>query len=97
MDFMNYLQENKKQCLSNAALLAADGRNDDSIMEKVRANVFDIFIQTKGQTHLLEHFLATWSNALTLADEHGDAASAAIEQVKLNVLSEITQEANRHA
>jgi len=97
MDLMNYLQENKKRCLEDAARFAADNREDDAILAKIRANVFDIFMQTGGKTDKVFGILQSkWKEALALAQEHGDTSAIAIEQIKLEVLSEIEQEVKCH-
>ena len=97
MDLQNFLHENKKENLDNAAKLAGDNRKDDAIMATIRANVFDIFIQAfEIRGKLLGRLKAAWTTALTLANQHGDTEAAAIEEIKLAVLSEIEKEVRRH-
>jgi len=93
MEFMNYLQENKKRHLAEAAELAAADRRDDAVFAKIRANVFDIFLQVGDKSHkIFEHLKIKWANEKALAEEHGDTAAAAIEQIKLEMLYEIEKE-----
>jgi len=97
MDLMNYLQKNKERYLDDAAHFAADNRGDEVILAKIRANVFDIFMQTGDKTdNVLEYLQAKWKKEKTLAEEHGDDAIAAIEQIKLETLHEIQQEVSLH-
>ena len=96
MELMDYLQENKKRHLDDAALCMADNREGDAVLAKIRANVFDIFMQTGGKTDkILAHLKIKWQEAQELAAQHGDTAAAAIEQIKLATLSEIEQEVSR--
>ncbi|MCL2353876.1 MAG: hypothetical protein FWC69_04530 [Defluviitaleaceae bacterium] len=97
MDLMSYLQKNKERYLDDAARFAAENREDEAVLSKIRANVFDIFMQTGDKTdNVLEYLQAKWEKEKALAEEHGDAAATAIEQIKLETLHKIQQEVIRH-
>jgi len=99
---IDYLQENKKRHFANAARLEADGREDDAILAKIRANVFDIFLKTSAvkavdkTEKVFNHLKIKWVKDLALAEKHDDTAAAAIAQIQLAVLVEIENEVNRN-
>jgi len=94
-----YLTENKNRHLADAAQLSADGREDDAILARIRANIFDIFLQAgvlgvaEQTKKILAHLQTKWEEDLTLAEQHGDTAAAAVAHIQLAVLHEITHSA----
>ena len=102
--FMKQLECEKESCLKEAVMLARDNRHDESVMVKVRANVFDIFIavsQTAGkqfpQTDIAVQFINdrvndipdVWRKSLILAEANGDYVKAENERIKLEAMDEI--------
>jgi len=99
---IDYLEKNKDCHLADAAVLTAQGREDDAILAKIRANVFDIFLQTRGfksgdkTEEVFDHLKKKWAADIHLAQAHDDMAAVAITQTKLAVLVEIENEVNVH-
>lgn len=97
MNLVNYLRENKTQHLEDAVRFTAEGREDDATLSKIRANVFDIFMQTGDKTDkVFWHLQTKWKEAKKLAKAHGDDTAVTIEQIKLDVLAEIETRVRRH-
>ena len=100
-----YFDAQIASCGTRAQALLADERADESNFEKVRANVYDIFrtmlsvaaATGKGDADAVRRFFlqkteqlpAAWRASLEKANEHGDAAKAQIETIKLETLEEI--------
>ena len=99
---VDYLQTNKERNLAEAAQLATQGREDDAILARIRANVFDIFLQTcdlksgDKTAVVFDHLKEKWAADITLAQAHGDMAAVAVAQIKLAVLIEIEAEVTRN-
>jgi len=97
-----YLKKNKERYYNEAARLTANGREDDAILAKVRANVFDIFLKTSAlkagdkTEKVFNHLKIKWTEDLALAEKYNDTATAAIKQIKLAVLTEIEDEVKRN-
>ena len=101
-EYMNYLDEKISACRAEIAALQADGREDDAVFAKVRANIYDVF-KTVSRVHLnrpgggadavramLKKFQKEWGEALQLAETHGDTQKIAVEEAKLAVLADVT-------
>lgn len=96
----------KSECKSAAAVLSADGREDEAVFEKIRGNVYEIFetvlsaaVKAKGEDEaaVREFFLQklsqipqSWQTALTAARAHDDAAKVKTEEVKLSAAEDIS-------
>lgn len=95
--FISYLEKQQKHHLAEAKNLADSGREDESILEKIKANIFNIFIevsQTPNQTAdymplMMEKIPKTWYESLGKSKEHGDFEREAQERVKIAIMDEI--------
>ena len=91
-----YLERCIAQCQEKEAALLADGRGDEAVFEKIRANVFGIF-QTVWNTGRGEAFFrekltqipTVWQTALEKARAHGDEKAVCLETIKLEAVREI--------
>ena len=96
-EFVDYLNERQELCLQRAKKLADEQCDDESILEKVRANIYGIYISlaqvpNKSPDYLkekLEKIPAAWHESLARATEHNDHEKEAQEQVKIEVVEEI--------
>lgn len=104
-EFMaRWLKERKEACGLRAAALAADDRADEAKFEKIRGNIFEIFLTvlTVGQNtcgdetavlaffrERLEQIPTSWSAASEKAAQHGDIKAQHIEDLKLGAVREI--------
>ncbi len=99
-----YLEDHIALCMERSRALAGDSRGDEANLEKIRANVYEIFrtVLSAGEKaqadperamafflDRLETIPAAWQTALYKAREHGDDARAAIELIKLEVAADI--------
>jgi len=99
-----YLENRASQCKEKSGVLAGDLRRDEANMEKIRANVYELFrtvIDAAEKTQSteaaakgffvsrLESIPASWQAALDKAREHGDDTKAAIENIKLEAAADI--------
>jgi len=95
--FIEYLKLQQAEHLEIARQLAADDREDESILEKIHANIFDIFItvsQTPAATsdsvaRLMERIPAAWHESLKQAILYKDHEKEAQERVKIAAMTEI--------
>lgn len=103
--FKTCLEKEKAACIASAEALAKDGRRDDANMKQIRGNIFGIFLSLSGAAERkfpndVKSFLSdkidtipeAWVASLTTAQEHGDYAKAAVEEVKLAAIGEIKAE-----
>ena len=105
-EMMNaFFAERVDACNAREKELEADGRGDEAVFEKIRANVYDIFRTVlsaagkacKGDTEAVRRFFggrlaqipADWGTALENAEAHGDTARAQIERIKLEAAEDI--------
>lgn len=100
-----YFEEQILRCGKRREQLLADDRPDEASLEKVRANVFDIFRTIlsvavklgKGEPEAVYSFFlekteqipASWVLAYEKAAEHQNAADMLIEQIKLDTVGDI--------
>lgn len=99
-----YLENRAAECKEKSRLLAADLRRDEANMEKIRANVYEVFrtvINAAEKTQSsdaaakgffisrLDSIPASWQAALDKAREHDDDERAAIEMIKLEAAADI--------
>ena len=103
----NYFDQKIEQCNQCIHTLQADDRRDEANLEKVRANVYDIFrtilsvaVKTgQGDPEAVKRFFVSkteqipsgWVTSYEQAEKHGDAVKMAIEQIKLDTVDEIRQ------
>ena len=102
-----YFDQQIEQCQQRIRALQADERRDEANLEKVRANVYDIFRTIlsvaektcKDDPNAMKQFFlkrmeqipANWVTAHAKASEHGDVVKIQIEQIKLDTVGEIRQ------
>lgn len=85
-------------CREREAVLNADGREDEAVFEKVRANVYGIFQtvwtlnkDTEFFREKLETIPQNWQAAREKAEKHGDTAAVTLETIKLETAQEILE------
>ena len=99
--WMDYLARQAEAGRTEAAALAAEGRQDDANFVKVRANIYDV-CKTVSRALLnrpgagagavrerLERFRNEWGEALRKARDHGDVRGIAVEETKLAALADV--------
>lgn len=103
-----WLDEKTAMCSKRNQELNEDGRADEAIFEKVKANIYDVFrtvlsvaVKTgNGDEDAVKDFFvqraeqipAGWAAALEKAREHNDIARMQTEQIKLDTIHEIRDE-----
>ena len=101
-----WFDERIAECRQQSKALFNDERRDEAELEKIRANVYDIF-QTvlsagvkarKGEDELrcffeqkCEQIPSNWLASLEKAAQHGDELKVRIEQLKLDTIGEIKE------
>ncbi|MBR2718846.1 MAG: hypothetical protein IKB78_06105 [Clostridia bacterium] len=99
-DFLIWCDERTAACQQRRKELAADQRIDEARFEQIRANVYGVFraVYAALQNNpaalgkKLREIPAAWEESLQLAQQHGDAEKAYIEQLKLDTAAEILRE-----
>ena len=106
MEKMNrYFEEKIAGCEQKDKELNADGRGDEAVFEKVRANIYDamrtwltvaVRIGNGNADAAKDFFIqrveqipAAWAAAYDKAKEHDDTVRMQTEQVKLDVVREV--------
>ena len=103
----SWFEEKIALCGKHNQELNEDGRSDEAIFEKVKANIYDVFrtvfsvaVKTGGgdadTVHAFfvkraEQIPAGWVAALEKAREHDDTVRMQTEQVKLDTVQEIRE------
>ena len=99
-EFIDYLDGRIASVRAEIAALEAEGRGDDANLEKVRANIYEVCrtvtIALKDRPGAgaaaiearLAGFRDVWGAALEKARTHGNAAAAAVEEIKLEALAD---------
>ena len=104
----SWFEEKIAQCGRRNQELNEDGRADEAIFEKVKANIYDVFrtvlsvaVKTgNGNPDAVQTFFvqraeqipAAWATALEKAKEHNDTVRMRTEQIKLDTVHEIREE-----
>lgn len=104
----SWFEEKIALCGKRNQELNEDGRDDEAIFEKVKANIYDVFrtvlsvaVKTgKGDPDTVKSFFvqraeqipAGWAAALEKAKEHNDTVRMQTEQIKLDTIHEIREE-----
>ena len=101
-EFFNWLDKAKEAVLSEVAVLASDGRTDESNSLKAKANVYDICKSVTGAILKkapdmsfndafapFERITAPWRESLEAAKAHDDARKVMVEEAKLSAVTEI--------
>lgn len=97
-----FLTEQVRVCRAKAAALQADLRCDEAVFEKIRANVFEIFVSVLEASRKtddpmtfflgrLEAIPASWQAAWERAEAHGGELRAHTEAVKLETVRAIRE------
>lgn len=91
-----YLENRVQQSKEKEAALLADGRGDEAVFEKIRANIFGIFLTVwntgRGEAFFrekLEQIPLVWQASLEKAQAHHDEETVCLETVKLEAVREI--------
>jgi len=97
--FINYLQKQQKHHLAEAERLANEQREDDAVLEKVRANIYGIFISLAQSPYVnvgvsfmeqkMQQIPSAWHISLENAIKHGDFEKETLERVKIAVMADI--------
>ena len=103
-----WFEEKIALCGKRNLELNEDGRTDEAIFEKVKANIYDVFrtvLSVAGKTgngdadavksfftQRAEQIPAAWATALEKAKEHNDTVRMRTEQIKLDTVHEIREE-----
>ena len=98
-----FMTEQAALCRERAAALTADERLDEAVFEKIRANVYEIFLSVlataEKQPAPLDFFRrqltaipANWEAALEAARAHNDEAKAHTEALKLDTVRSIREQ-----
>ena len=101
--FAHYLTTQAQAHLSKADRLTKDDKQDEAIMEKIRANMYkvataficmaerrtphDVF--TAAKERINNCLLPQWQNALAQAHKHGDHVRIAHEEIKISTMTKI--------
>lgn len=103
-NFPAYLQHKKESCLTLASQLESDDRYDEAVIQKVRANLYDIFAtihrvhsakadrQEQTDARFLQklgEMKSEWQASGVQATAHGDMYKAFLEDAKVAVATEI--------
>lgn len=97
---LTFMTEQAALCKERAAALTTDDRRDEAVFEKIRANVFDIFIAVgntaQKQPEPMDFFRrqltaipSNWETVLDKARAHGDEERVHTESVKLETVRSI--------
>lgn len=106
-EFIQYLEAEHKTCTAQAETLAADDRRDEANMQKIRANIFDVFTVVSKTAEKrfpqnplgfikerIETIPTAWKQSLAAAEERNEYNKAATERIKLQAMDEIRQKFN---
>lgn len=94
--FMAYLDEKAEFMRQESRRLTADDRRDEGDLAKIRANVYGIcksvfqVLDAEQANRKLAGLKGEWETSLAAARAHGDTKKAAIEEIKLETLGEIS-------
>ncbi len=104
-EFTNYLLVEKEACTAQADKLCKDSRMDECNLQKIRANIFDIFgtmlsvgcKQSGGDAEKAQQFFLqklntipqSWKISLAAAKKHGDFQKQTAEELKLQTVEQI--------
>lgn len=101
--FLKDLQATAEELRRQAGVFAADQRQDDADLTKIRANIYDICATignvvckntAEGERETayrqkLEELPRNWRVALEAAQAHGNGQRAAVEELKLEALADV--------
>ena len=95
-----YFRRMQTACKAKEIALAAEGRADEAVFEKIRGNVLSLseaVLRTAAQQEdpagffrqRMEQIPAAWAQAREKALSHGDENRAYLEQIKLSMAADI--------
>lgn len=101
--FLKELEQTAADLRQQAKALAADCRQDDADLTKIRANIYEICAtignvvckmhpedqREAAYLKKLEELPRNWQVALEAAQTHGNTQRAAVEQLKLEALADV--------
>ncbi len=101
--FLKELEQTAADLRQQAGVFAADCRQDDADLTKIRANIYEICAtignvvckntpeeqQEAVYLKKLEELPRNWRAALEMARAHGNAQRAAVEELKLEALADV--------
>ena len=103
----SWFEEKIALCGKRNQELNGDGRTDEAIFEKIKANIYDVFrtvlsvaVKTGKEdadavktffVQRVEQIPAGWAVALEKAREHNDTVRMQTEQIKLDTVQEIRE------
>ncbi len=103
----SYFEKRVAECRQRSKELLCDERRDEADLEKVRANVYDIFYTVlsagvkagKGEEMLVRSFFeqkceqipSNWLASYEKVRQHNDELKMRIEQIKLDTIGEIKE------
>lgn len=101
--FLKDLQVTAEKLRQQANTFAAEQRQDDADLAKIRANIYEICatignvvckttaIEEREAVYLkkLEELPRNWHTALEMAKAHGNGQRAAVEELKLEALADV--------
>jgi hypothetical protein len=98
-----WARQREDEYLAQGRALAAEVRGDEANLMRVRSNICGVFCaliraaqrRATDLTELAENTSAPWKQRLALAQSHGDAVTAAIEQAKLETMALLLEEWKR--
>ena len=104
----SWFEEKIALCGKRNQELNGDGRTDEAIFEKIKANIYDVFrtvlsvaVKTGKEdadavktffVQRAEQIPAGWAVALEKAREHNDTVRMQTEQIKLDTIDELREE-----
>ena len=104
-EFKVFLEQEKAACSANVQALTEDGRQDEANMERIRGNIFDIFLSLSGTAQKrfpddMKSFLRkqintipkSWEASLAMARMHKDCYKVAVEETKFQAMGEISDQ-----
>ena len=98
----SWFEEKIALCGKRNQELNGDGRTDEAIFEKIKANIYDVFrtvLSVAVNADAVKTFFvqraeqipAGWAVALEKAREHNDTVRMQTEQIKLDTVQEIRE------
>lgn len=107
----SYFEERIAECDRRGRELSEDGRGDETVFERIRANVYDIFRTVLAAADKacggdeekvcrfyidrLEKIPSGWVTSYENAVKHDDAVKMQIESIKLDTVAEIREYFNK--
>lgn len=95
--FIEYLKNQQSLSLAKSKKMLDEQREDEAILEKIRANIFGIFIAMAKMPNQSPKFLeikmdeipTAWHESLEKALEYNDHEKEAQERIKIATMEEI--------